>query len=87
MPSTSTTETQKEMVQLLYSSFFCFNLRISDPVYSVTLSVSNLANSMQYWNQLLGMKIYSQSETSATLGYGDDQVCMLLYICYDICLV
>ena len=46
----------------------------TDPVYSVTLSVSNLAKSMQYWNQLLGMNIYSQSETSAMLGYGDNQV-------------
>jgi catechol-2,3-dioxygenase len=43
----------------------------------VTLSVSNLASSLQYWNQLLGMKIYSQSETNAMLGYGDDQVCVL----------
>lgn len=49
-----------------------------DPVYSVTLSISNLARSLQYWNQLLGMKIYSQSETSATLGYGDQQVCCKL---------
>lgn len=53
----------------------------SDPVYSVTLGVSNLARSLQYWNQLLGMKIYSQSETSATLGYGDHQVCCIA-VCY-----
>lgn len=45
----------------------------SDSVYSVSLSVSDLTKSLKYWNQLLGMKIYTESKTSAILGYGDDQ--------------
>ena len=43
-------------------------------MYSVSLSVSDLTKSLKYWNQLLGMKIYTESKTSAILGYGDDQV-------------
>lgn len=44
-----------------------------DPVYKVTLSVSNLAKSLEYWNKLLGMNILQQSEASAELAYSDDQ--------------
>lgn len=45
----------------------------SDPVYSITLSVSNLTKSLDYWSKLLGMTVYSQTDTSALLGYSDDQ--------------
>ena len=27
-----------------------------------------------YWSKLLGMTVYSQTDTSALLGYADDQV-------------
>jgi len=46
-----------------------------DPVYKITLSVSNLRKSLEYWNQLLGMNILQQSETSAELAYSDNEVC------------
>lgn len=29
-----------------------------------------------YWSKMLGMNIYSQTDTSAVLGYADDQVYM-----------
>ena len=45
-----------------------------DPVFKVTLSVSNLQKSLEYWNKLLGMKIVSQSDSSAELTYSDSQV-------------
>ncbi|KAG1660631.1 Glyoxalase domain-containing protein 4 [Nymphon striatum] len=44
-----------------------------DPVKKVTLSSSNLKTSLEYWNQLCGMKIYSENIKSAVLGYADNQ--------------
>lgn len=44
-----------------------------DPVYKVTLSVSSLRKSLEYWNKLLGMSIIQQSDTSAELAYSDNQ--------------
>ena len=75
----------------MYNPHFPF----TDPVQSVTLSVSNLAKSLSkffgrvlminnyyvlvlchkdYWHKLLGLKVYSQTEKSATLGYDHNQV-------------
>ena len=31
-------------------------------------------DSSDYWSRLLGMKVYSQAEDRATLGFADDQV-------------
>ena len=45
-----------------------------DPVYKITLSISSLRKSLEYWNKLLGMKIIQQCDTSAQLAYSDDQV-------------
>ncbi|EDM05256.1 similar to RIKEN cDNA 2700085E05, isoform CRA_a [Rattus norvegicus] len=47
----------------------------SDPVLKVTLAVSDLQKSLNYWSNLLGMKIYEQDEEKkwALLGYADDQ--------------
>lgn len=46
---------------------------VKDPVYKITLSISSLRKSLEYWNKLLGMKIIQQCDTSAQLAYSDDQ--------------
>ncbi|XP_038615443.1 glyoxalase domain-containing protein 4 [Tachyglossus aculeatus] len=47
----------------------------ADPVLKVTLGVSNLQNSLNYWANLLGMKVYEKDddEQRALLGYADNQ--------------
>ncbi|XP_025136699.1 glyoxalase domain-containing protein 4 isoform X1 [Bubalus bubalis] len=47
----------------------------SDPVLKVTLAVSDLQKSLNYWSNLLGMKIYEEDEREqrALLGYADNQ--------------
>ncbi|NXD78499.1 GLOD4 protein, partial [Halcyon senegalensis] len=46
-----------------------------DPVLKVTLGVSDLQKSVNYWSDLLGMKIYEKDESKqrALLGYADNQ--------------
>ncbi|XP_019401270.1 PREDICTED: glyoxalase domain-containing protein 4 [Crocodylus porosus] len=46
-----------------------------DPVLKVALAVSDLQKSVNYWSNLLGMKIYEKDEEKqrALLGYGDNQ--------------
>ncbi|EDV95119.1 glyoxalase domain-containing protein 4 [Drosophila grimshawi] len=44
-----------------------------DPVQQVELHVTNLSASLQYWNELLGMKIVSETKESAWLNYGEKQ--------------
>ncbi|XP_074778863.1 glyoxalase domain-containing protein 4 isoform X2 [Athene noctua] len=46
-----------------------------DPVLKVTLGVSNLQKSVNYWSDLLGMKIYEKDEEKqrVLLGYADNQ--------------
>ena len=48
----------------------------TDPVLKVTLAVSDLQKSLNYWSNLLGMKIYEKEEEKqrALLGYADNQV-------------
>ena len=52
---------------------FCY---LTDPVLKVTLAVSDLQKSLNYWSNLLGMKIYEEDEREqrALLGYADNQV-------------
>ncbi|XP_013387571.1 glyoxalase domain-containing protein 4 [Lingula anatina] len=50
-----------------------------DPVKKVTLSSSNLQRTIDYWTKLCGMKIFSQSDKSVTLGYSDNQ-CKLEFV-------
>ncbi|XP_066219670.1 glyoxalase domain-containing protein 4 [Saccopteryx leptura] len=47
----------------------------SDPVVKVTLAVSDLQKSLNYWSNLLGMKVYEKDEEKqrALLGYADNQ--------------
>ncbi|XP_017771030.1 PREDICTED: glyoxalase domain-containing protein 4 [Nicrophorus vespilloides] len=40
-----------------------------DPVEKVILASSNLQRSLDYWNNLLGLKVFEQSERSAVLGF------------------
>ncbi|EDO47433.1 predicted protein [Nematostella vectensis] len=47
-----------------------------DPVKKVSLGVSNLSKSLEYWNKLLGMQVFSQTDTTAILGY-DAKQCKL----------
>ncbi|XP_053131393.1 glyoxalase domain-containing protein 4 isoform X1 [Hemicordylus capensis] len=46
-----------------------------DPVLKVTLAVSRLQTSVNYWSKLLGMKVYETDEglQKALLGYADNQ--------------
>jgi hypothetical protein len=69
------------LVLLLYSTelmelFLLFFLNPKDPVFKVTLAVSDLQKSLNYWSNLLGMKIYEHDEKKqrALLGYADNQV-------------
>ncbi|XP_063239146.1 glyoxalase domain-containing protein 4 [Bacillus rossius redtenbacheri] len=50
-----------------------------DPVEKVSLASSNLKRSIEYWNGLLGFKIYEQSTKSVLLGIADDQAKLELY--------
>ncbi|XP_078404297.1 glyoxalase domain-containing protein 4 [Cetorhinus maximus] len=47
----------------------------TDPVQKVTLAVSDLQRSIDYWSNLLGMKVYEKSDAKkhALLGFADDQ--------------
>jgi catechol-2,3-dioxygenase len=46
---------------------------IKDPVEKVALASSNLQQSTDYWNGILGLKIYSQNDSKVLLGFSDDQ--------------
>ena len=52
----------------------------------VTLSVSSLQKSLEYWNKLLGMKIMKQTDTSAELAYSDSQVLVCVCVCVGACM-
>lgn len=45
----------------------------TDPVEKVTLSSSNLQNTMAYWKDILELKVFNQTGKSILLGYSDDQ--------------
>ncbi|CAK9832255.1 Glyoxalase domain-containing protein 4 [Anthophora retusa] len=44
-----------------------------DPVEKVTLSSSNLQNTIAYWKDILGLQVFEQSDKKVLLGYGKDQ--------------
>ncbi|CAL1262631.1 unnamed protein product [Larinioides sclopetarius] len=58
-----------------YKYFICDHSESNsaDPVQKVTLACSDLRKSIDYWNGLLGMKIYEKTDNSVTLGYADVQ--------------
>nr|CAG4645655.1 EOG090X09EK [Lynceus sp. MCZ IZ 141354] len=45
----------------------------NDPVVKVSLACSNLEKSVNYWHDLLKMKIYEKEGKKVLLGYSDDQ--------------
>lgn len=38
------------------------------------LSSTNLIKSLKFWNEILGLKIFNQTETTVELGFSNDQV-------------
>uniref|UniRef100_A0A6P7FX40 Glyoxalase domain-containing protein 4 n=1 Tax=Diabrotica virgifera virgifera TaxID=50390 RepID=A0A6P7FX40_DIAVI len=44
-----------------------------DPMDSVTLNVSNLKKSIEYWNGILGLKIFKTNDKSALLGFKENE--------------
>lgn len=44
-----------------------------DPVQKVSLGVSSLSKSLDYWQKLLGMTVVNQSESKATLAYNTNK--------------
>lgn len=45
----------------------------SDPIVKVQLASSNLQKSLKYWNGILNLKIFKQSDKSALLGYDENE--------------
>ncbi|XP_065055161.1 glyoxalase domain-containing protein 4-like [Rhopilema esculentum] len=45
----------------------------SDPVKMISLGVSNLQKSIDYWNGILGMNIINKSDKNAVLNFSDQQ--------------
>ncbi|KAF5276545.1 hypothetical protein FQR65_LT03975 [Abscondita terminalis] len=44
-----------------------------DPVEKVTLACSSILNSLNYWNGILGLKIFDESSKKAVVGFNDNQ--------------
>eukprot|EP00045_Choanoeca_perplexa_P001517 m.20062 g.20062 ORF g.20062 m.20062 type:complete len:306 (-) comp10995_c0_seq1:161-1078(-) len=49
-----------------------------DPVQSLTLNVTDLARSLEYWHALLGMEQVSKTAKQAELSFGDGQASLVL---------
>ena len=45
----------------------------SEPIQKVSIGVSNLAKSLDYWHNLLGMTVFEQTDTKALVGYSADK--------------
>lgn len=45
----------------------------SDPVKKITLGCSNLEKTLKYWTEVGGMKIFTQSDKNAEIGYDESQ--------------
>ena len=45
----------------------------SDAVFKVTIAVTDLKRSLDYWRTTLGMSVYSQSKERVILGFASDQ--------------
>lgn len=44
-----------------------------DPVEKVTLASSDLKASVEYWTTIAGMKVFSQDDSTAVVGFDDEQ--------------
>ncbi|XP_078536006.1 glyoxalase domain-containing protein 4 [Lissotriton helveticus] len=74
------TETPGGIIETLAPGGYTFLLENkeqpkSDPVQKVTLAVSELQKSLNYWSGILGMKVYDHDKEKkrALLGYADNQ--------------
>lgn len=54
-----------------------------DPVKKVSLGVSNLQKSLDYWSKLCGMTLVEKTDQTATLGYDRDNQCHLELVGVD----
>ncbi|CAH1969312.1 unnamed protein product [Acanthoscelides obtectus] len=45
----------------------------SDPIQKVTLASSNLSKSIDYWNGILGLKIFEKTENSILVGFKENE--------------
>ncbi|KAG8225484.1 hypothetical protein J437_LFUL009477 [Ladona fulva] len=50
-----------------------------DPVEKVALASSNLQRSVDYWNGILGLKIFQQTDKSVLLGFGENEAKLELH--------
>ncbi|XP_031556933.1 glyoxalase domain-containing protein 4-like [Actinia tenebrosa] len=54
--------------------FYLVDENISgDPVQKISLGVSSLSKSLDYWHKLLGMTVVNQSDSKATLAYNTNE--------------
>lgn len=44
-----------------------------DPVVNVMLSSTNLTKSKKFWNEILNLNIFTETETFIELGFGNEQ--------------
>lgn len=44
-----------------------------DPVQKVTLASSDIKKSLQYWNEILGLKLFKKTDKSITVGFKDNE--------------
>lgn len=44
-----------------------------DPVINVKLASTNLAKSLKFWNSILGLNIFNQTDAFIELGFDNDQ--------------
>lgn len=67
--------TKSLLLRLTGSPSLSFDI-LPDPVLKVTLAVSSLQKSMEFWSKLLGMQVYEEdkSKQKALLGYANRQV-------------
>jgi len=50
-----------------------------DPVESVTLNSSSLKKSIEYWNGILGLQIFKQTDKTVLLGFKENEAKLQLY--------
>jgi len=53
---------------------------MTDPVKYVTLAISNLQKSIDFWHSLLGMNVFTKENKMARLGFSTDQCALNLQV-------
>ena len=74
----SMTETREEMVVCIVRSSSKFVMQcccsFTDPIHSVSLGVSDIGKAFNYWHGMLQMQVFSRTDSSLVLGFGERQV-------------